>query len=233
MRSAGGGPWDVAKRLFSRAKEESVPERRADPPRRAPERQSPVDDDHDRLTGLLNVQAITRQLEQAVSAALTEGEAVAYACIAVDNFDMLVEEHGRMRLDQCLREVASRVRECVRADDHCGRLDGPHFAVVFRGLAARLQSHALVARLRVRLAEPILINGQPFQLAASAGVANFGLDGRTLDTLRTAAAEALKKSREQARLSAIAAADAARVKAEADAAAGAAAAAAEKAAAES
>lgn len=97
-----------------------------------------------------------------------------------------------------MRELARRLRECVRDDDVVGRYIDDEFLIVFRGLAARIQSYALVARIRQRLAEPIKTGDLEITLAVFCGVANYPMDGREVALLVTAAAAEMQRTKEAA-----------------------------------
>ncbi len=152
----------------------------------------------DRLTGAHGREAILDELRNACTSAATNGENIAVAYVDVDHFERITEAHGALVADQCLRELARRLRECVRDDDVVGRYIDDEFLIVFRGLAARIQSYALVARIRQRLAEPIKTGDLEITLKVFCGVANYPMDGREVALLVTAAAAEMQRTKEAA-----------------------------------
>jgi diguanylate cyclase (GGDEF)-like protein len=182
-----GKPW----RPFGGA------ERRSVPPRTAPVRRH-ADAREDRLTGALGREAILDELRDACTSAATTGENIAVGYVDVDYFERITEAYGALVGDQCLRELARRLAECVREDDVVGRYIDDEFLIVFRGLAARIQSYALVARIRERLAEPIKTGDLEISLTVFCGVANYPMDGREVALLVTAAAAEMQRTKEAA-----------------------------------
>ena len=149
----------------------------------------------DRLTGALGGDGIAAELAAACAASDAAGENIAAGYVHVDQLTALTERHGAPFADQCLRDVARRLLESVRETDAIGRVDGPNFVIVFRGLAARIQSYALLSRIRARLAEPVKVAGLDVPLVAFCGLANRPMDGRTPHELVRAASIEMQKSK--------------------------------------
>jgi diguanylate cyclase (GGDEF)-like protein len=173
-------------------------ERRQSPPRVAPMRRRAEDEREDRLTGAHGRQAILEELQRACDSAANDEEKIAVAYVDVDRFERITESYGALVADQCLRELVRRLRECVREEDVVGRFIGDEFVIVFRGLVGRIQSFALVARIRARLAEPIKTGDIELRLSAYCGVANYPMDGREPHLLITAAAAEMQRTKEAA-----------------------------------
>jgi diguanylate cyclase (GGDEF)-like protein len=171
-------------------------ERRASPPRAAPARNRDADEQDDRLTGARGRESILEELRNACTSAAVEGENIAIAYVDVDHFETITDAYGALVGDQCLREIVRRLGECVREGDVVGRFAGDEFLVVFRSLAARIQSYALVTRMRTRLAEPIKTGNLEVVLSVFCGVANYPMDGRDTTLLITAAAAEMQRTKE-------------------------------------
>lgn len=84
----------------------------------------------DELTGLPNRAFVSDSLSRLVAGAQRRHEGVAILYLDLDGFKQVNDSHGHAAGDAVLREVADRLRGCVRADDVAARLGGDEFLVV-------------------------------------------------------------------------------------------------------
>jgi diguanylate cyclase (GGDEF)-like protein/PAS domain S-box-containing protein len=131
--------------------------------------------DHDALTGLANRRALERTLETALSRAGARSRSVGVIMLDLDGFKAINDTHGHAAGDAALREVAGRLRRCVRERDLVARLGGDEFVVVLTDLEGVGAVAEAVGRVREALHPPF---GE-MELRAGIGVALFPLDGRT------------------------------------------------------
>jgi diguanylate cyclase (GGDEF)-like protein len=146
--------------------------------------------DIDRLTGVLTRKALDAAAEEAVRAG-AEGELVAFGYIGLDGFSLIKEKYGKVVTDHLLRETASRIAECLRPQDIVGRVEHDEFMVVFRGLTSKFETLALASKLRTSIAEPMRAGKTEEALAPSCGIAQYPVNGKTVDELRAAAAKSM------------------------------------------
>ena len=155
--------------------------------RRASEEGTRFLDHHDSLTELPNRTLFLDRLEQAVAEASGDGTKVAVLFLDLDHFKNVNGTLGHAAGDSLLREVAERLRGCVRAGDTLARLGGDEFAVVQTRLTSAKQAVALAERMAAALAEPAIIDGQPLHTGASIGITLFPDDAAsTADLLKNA-----------------------------------------------
>ena len=96
----------------------------------------------------------------------------------LDGFKAINDTHGHAAGDEALREVARRLRRCVRERDLVARLGGDEFVVVLTDLGGRSGAvQDSMERIREALAEPIAFDGAHLGLGAAIGVATFPADG--------------------------------------------------------
>lgn len=88
---------------------------------------------HDALTSLWNRGRILEFLHSA----LQSTESTAILLCDIDHFKRINDVHGHLAGDAVLREVATRLRSAVRADDAIGRYGGEEFLIVLNGCDAR------------------------------------------------------------------------------------------------
>jgi diguanylate cyclase (GGDEF)-like protein len=87
----------------------------------------------DPLTGMLNRNAlVTRVAELAQQSAVTK-EPVALIVGDLDRFKLINDGHGHAAGDAALKDVAYRIRKCLRAYDLAYRLGGEEFLIVLPG----------------------------------------------------------------------------------------------------
>ncbi|MFC7534197.1 diguanylate cyclase domain-containing protein [Actinoplanes sp. GCM10030250] len=122
---------------------------------------------HDGLTGLPNRSLYAERLD----AALQAGGPVVAMLIDLDDFKQVNDEWGHGAGDSLLREVAQRLRACVRATDTVARIGGDEFAVLLSPESAG-DASAIAARM-VRVVEsPVAVPGAgSARVGASVGIA--------------------------------------------------------------
>ena len=130
--------------------------------------------DHDSLTGLANRRALERTLDAALARAGARARSVGVIMLDLDGFKAINDTHGHAAGDQALREVASRLRRCVRERDLVARLGGDEFVVVLTDLGGRSGAvQDSVSRIHEALQEPF----GAMSLSSAIGVATFPSDG--------------------------------------------------------
>jgi diguanylate cyclase (GGDEF)-like protein len=136
----------------------------------------------DPLTGLLNHQAFSDELELELERARRYRRDLAVVYSDVDRFKQVNDALGHLEGDRILERIAISLRDMTRASDVCGRLGGDEFAVCL--VETTLASgHAFLERLEHHLAELGEVGLLPRGVAISAGVAHFPTDGATAEEL--------------------------------------------------
>lgn len=150
--------------------------------------------EHDPLTQLKNRAGAQVTLERFVSEALTRQSALCVACIDLDGFKQVNDNHGHGAGDEVLVISAERMRGTVRrSSDLVARLGGDEFLVALRDVGA---GDALLGRVMQELVDglcqPIVLsNGETVTVGVSIGVACLPLHGATPQALLRAADDAL------------------------------------------
>ncbi len=103
----------------------------------------------DALTGLPNRRAFIERLTAELAHARRARAPVCIAYIDVDNFKAVNDAKGHAEGDELLKEIASAIRETVRASDVAARIGGDEFAVLFTD-ATRVAVEPLARRLLAR-----------------------------------------------------------------------------------
>ncbi|BAV96084.1 sensor domain-containing diguanylate cyclase [Lysobacter enzymogenes] len=126
---------------------------------------------YDRLTSVMNRQAIEQALRDAIHAAHRTRRPLTVVFFDIDHFKRINDQHGHSAGDEALRSVAERTRQRLRSTDLCGRYGGDEILVGLPG--TRLEQGLVVAEHLRRAvgANPPSLNGQPLNLSLSMGVA--------------------------------------------------------------
>ncbi|MDZ4073188.1 MAG: EAL domain-containing protein [Hylemonella sp.] len=154
---------------------------------------------HDTLTGLPNRLLVQDRFEQAMAQAERSHTKVALVYLDLDNFKSINDTLGHAAGDEFLKEVARRLRSCVRDSDTISRQGGDEFLLVLRDLPDSDVVLAIVMKIMERLQEPLRIDNQELASSASVGVAIAPDDGRDFETLRKKADLAMYRSKEAGR----------------------------------
>ncbi len=147
---------------------------------------------HDVLTGLPNRFMFERHLAQAIARARRQNEQLAVLFVDLDRFKRINDTLGHEITDGLLRQVALRLRSCVRAEDTVARFVGDEFLLLVENLnssegALRVAQKVLEAfNTPFRLEDPnspgllglsSTSDGQEIFVTVSIGVCVFPNDG--------------------------------------------------------
>ena len=148
--------------------------------------------DTDPLTGLANRRALERTLASALARAAARGRAAAVLVLDLDGFKAINDSHGHAAGDAALREVARRLRRCVRERDLVARLGGDEFVVLLTDVGGSSGAATEACeRVDAALSQPIVLEQGEVPLRAAIGVATFPDDGATQPTLLAVADRAM------------------------------------------
>ncbi len=151
---------------------------------------------HDSLTGLGNRTLLMSAGQEMAARADCE---LAVLLIDLDRFKEVNDSAGHHFGDQVLRTVATRLTECVRADDVVARAGGDEFVVVMCGAGVDTAARALADRLRLVLTRPFAGPLGSHQVGASIGMAVCATPVRFSDVLSEADAAMYAQKHAQAR----------------------------------
>jgi diguanylate cyclase (GGDEF)-like protein len=126
----------------------------------------------DALTGISNRRHLLEFLEREIGRAARYARPLSVLLADVDHFKAINDNHGHLAGDETLRELAGRLRDCIRHVDLLARYGGEEFAVV---LTESTPEGALESaeRLRRLVADtPFRYRGAEFSVTISIGVAS-------------------------------------------------------------
>ena len=138
---------------------------------------------HDGLTGLPNRSMFSKALSKSISEAHRYERRLAVAFLDLDRFKQINDTLGHEAGDQLLREVASRLKGCVRDSDTVARLGGDEFVVLLPELADEKYASIVAQKILAAAARPFILMGQEFRVTASIGISTYPQDGQDEQTL--------------------------------------------------
>jgi diguanylate cyclase (GGDEF)-like protein len=126
---------------------------------------------HDELTELANRAAFRERIEHCFQRAHRHGECFALLIFDMDRFKDINDKLGHLAGDGVLREIARRLKTCVRDRDLAARLGGDEFAVVQSDIRSAEDVADLAQRILNTMREPFEIGGGNVRIAVSIGIA--------------------------------------------------------------
>jgi len=151
---------------------------------------------HDGLTALPNRSLFNKLLSQAISQAQRSNKQLAVAFIDLDRFKQINDTLGHEAGDELLKEVATRLKSCLRESDIVARLGGDEFVVLLTELTDEKYAATVAQKIITAIARPFVLLGQEFRVTASIGISTYPLDGADEQTLTKNADIAMYQAKE-------------------------------------
>jgi len=137
---------------------------------------------HDDLTGLANRKFLNDQLERAIVQAEYEKTSLAILFIDLDQFKMVNDTLGHNIGDHLLKQVAKRLRSCLREGDSVARQGGDEFIILIHNVEEKDVVH-IAERILHALSFPFLIEQNEIFITPSIGISLFPQHGSDPQTL--------------------------------------------------
>ena len=150
---------------------------------------------HDALTDLPNRLLFRERLDEALIRVRRHDESLAILCLDLDHFKDVNDTLGHPIGDKLLRQVSSRLRDCLRESDVVARLGGDEFAIIQTGIRTPEDASDFAIRLVDLVGEPYDIDGHHVIIGASVGIAVAPNDGDNPDRLLKNADMALYRAK--------------------------------------
>ncbi|MEG6566695.1 sensor domain-containing diguanylate cyclase [Thermoanaerobacterium saccharolyticum] len=145
----------------------------------------------DPLTKTYNRRFFDQILHDSIAKSSIEKTPVSLIMLDVDRFKQINDTYGHMVGDTVLREIASRIKNCVRNNDIVARYGGEEFSVILPNLTAE-QACVIAERIRYEVSsKPIKTDAGDISITVSAGVADFPNKAESAEKLISHADRAL------------------------------------------
>ncbi len=143
---------------------------------------------HDSLTDLPNRMLLKDRIDHSLALSSHHNHNGAILFIDLDHLKNINDSQGHRTGDLVIKDVASRLRGCVRPGDTIARLGGDEFIVVLSQLEQDVELAESQARQNGKhilniIAKPYQINQDTFHITASMGIVLYPRDGTTQEVL--------------------------------------------------
>lgn len=149
----------------------------------------------DPLTNLPNRLYLNERLKELIAESQDSNVALAVMFIDLDRFKEVNDSLGHDAGDMLLKEVAVRLRNCLRPNDLVARLGGDEFVVVVRTSTGRTAAAVVAEKIVQSLAASVALDGHEAFIGASIGISMLGEDGVTPESLFQNADTAMYKAK--------------------------------------
>ena len=154
---------------------------------------------YDTLTNLANRRLFQDRLNQTIEQCSRYNRSAALLYLDLDNFKRVNDTLGHEAGDFLLREVASRLKNCVRSEDTVARPGGDEFTVLLNEVTTPSDAGLVAQKILNHLREPLDLDGHPLVVTTSIGITILPSDGRDPNTLMRNADLAMYKAKERGR----------------------------------
>jgi len=154
---------------------------------------------HDALTNLPNRLLFTDRLRQAIKQAKRLQQQVAILFVDLDRFKEINDSLGHRVGDIVLKEVAERLKSCLRASDTVARLGGDEFTIVLSGILDTNVIADIAENILKQMSEYVVVGEHQLYVTTSIGISLYPEDGNTPDTLLKNADAAMYKAKDEGR----------------------------------
>lgn len=138
---------------------------------------------YDELTGLANRNMVNKIFSQALARSRRNGKPLAILFIDLDRFKNVNDTLGHGAGDKVLKEVAERLRRCLRDSDTLGRLGGDEFVVLLEEMPQATHSAVAAQKIIDALTPPFILDTQEFHITASIGISTYPADSEDVPGL--------------------------------------------------
>ena len=150
---------------------------------------------HDALTELPNRLLFHERLRQAIVHAKRSETMVALLYIDLDRFKLINDTLGHASGDTLLRQVARRLKSCLRETDTLARISGDEFTVIATGMRNPKHASVVAEALLKALRDPFQFDNQELFVTASVGISMYPQDATEAETLQRNADNAMYRAK--------------------------------------
>lgn len=137
----------------------------------------------DALTGLPNRNVFNDRVEHAIHRAHRTGGRLAVFFLDLDHFKTINDSLGHRAGDALLKDVASRIKSCLREGDTVARLGGDEFTLLLEDVRSAEYVGKVAEKVIDAMSKPYSIETTEVTISPSIGVSLYPADGRDGDML--------------------------------------------------
>ena len=125
---------------------------------------------YDTLTDLPNRRLFTDRLQQSIIRTSRDKQKLCLMFLDLDRFKDVNDTMGHEFGDELLRQMAIRIRHCVREVDTVARLGGDEFTIILDAVESKSDAVNIAKKLIQEIERPLKINEQTLRVTSSIGV---------------------------------------------------------------
>ena len=152
---------------------------------------------HDSLTGLPNRLMFSQLLNHAIQSANRYKRQIAVLFLDLDRFKNINDTMGHEAGDLLLKEIATRLKQTLRAVDVVSRLGGDEFVVLIDEVSNTNHVATVAHKILTSIINPLTIMGQECRITASIGISIYPKDAEDDQTLMKNADMAMYLAKEE------------------------------------
>ncbi len=154
---------------------------------------------HDPLTDLPNRLLLKDILELEIAQARRNRKKVSVLFLDLDRFKQINDTLGHAAGDKLLKQVATRLKKCVRESDSVARIGGDEFNIVLSDFVAPEKLTAAVGKITSAFRDPFIVANEELHVTTSIGISIYPDDARDIETLLKYADMAMYHAKEHGR----------------------------------
>ncbi|HWA95388.1 MAG TPA: PAS domain S-box protein [Terracidiphilus sp.] len=154
---------------------------------------------YDTLTDLPNRALLKDRLAMALANGRRGGRKVAVLFLDLDHFKLINDSLGHSLGDFLLKDVAERLKTCVRDQDTVARVGGDEFVIALSSLEDITDATLTAARIVEALGKRFEVEGHSLSTSCSVGISLFPDHGTDGETLIKYADQAMSKAKSNGR----------------------------------
>jgi diguanylate cyclase (GGDEF)-like protein len=139
------------------------------------------------------------RLSLALASTHRHGEMLAVVFLDLDGFKTINDTLGHAVGDQLLKNVAQRLRSCLRQGDILARWGGDEFTLLLSPISSAEDAGKIATEILDTLNLPLQLDSRELHIKASLGIALAPYDGEDADTLLKNADAAMYRAKQQGR----------------------------------
>jgi diguanylate cyclase (GGDEF)-like protein len=148
----------------------------------------------DDVTGLYNARHLYTELERELETARRDSKSLSLVFLDLDRFKQVNDQHGHLIGSELLGRVGKRIQDLCRRTDLCFRYGGDEF-VILMPATTREEALRMTRAIHLNLAASVFSfeKGLKLSIEASAGIAAYPGDGKTVHAILGAADKRMYK----------------------------------------
>ena len=154
---------------------------------------------YDPLTDLPNRRLFVEYLNLEMAETRRNRRKLAVLFLDLDHFKTINDTHGHETGDKLLKEVAQRLKSCIRESDRAARLGGDEFNILLSDITYPEEAVIIVRKILETSNEVYKINGHKLNITFSIGISIYPDDGQQVEDLMRNADMAMYNAKEKGR----------------------------------